>query len=268
MTDKNKPEEIIIDQNATAEEILNFINNKNTKGTEEKNKTMNVKLDEEDKRLVKELSSSIEVNDEGSTDKNNVNEKESVNAINKEEAVERLSSDPTINFEALFGPKTKASETMFVDTDKITVDEQEKEIYLRSILENKRFELKLETKASKITTLIQSKLIDEQDYITNYLSKFALETDSNGKLMHSTEEYFRLALKLNIIFGIRRLNNIDFFDSDKYNNNELDRDQFVEKALLKLKTMPKALWIILVNSVLVFERKENLLSKMILNEDF
>ena len=77
MTDKNKPEEIIIDQNATAEEILNFINNKNTKGTEEKNKTMNVKLDEEDKRLVKELSSSIEVNDEGSTDKNNVNEKES-----------------------------------------------------------------------------------------------------------------------------------------------------------------------------------------------
>ena len=47
MTDKNKPEEIIIDQNDTAEEILNFINNKNTKGTEEeKNKTMNVKLDE------------------------------------------------------------------------------------------------------------------------------------------------------------------------------------------------------------------------------
>ena len=141
-------------------------------------------------------------------------------------------------------------------------------MYLRAILENKRFELKIETKASKITTVIQSKLIDDQDYIINHLGKFALETDENGKLKHTTEEYFRLALKLNIIFGIRRLNNIDFFDSDKYNKNEIDREQFVEKALLKLKTMPKALWIVLVNSVLVFEQKENLLSKMILNEDF
>lgn len=261
MTDKNKPEETVIDQNATAEEILNFINNKNTK---ENDKSMNVKLDEEDKRLVKELSSSIEVNEEGGENK----EKESANTVNQAEAIERLSTDPTINFEALFGSKPKAPETMFVDTDKITVDEQEKEMYLRDLLENKRFELKIETKASKITTVIQSKLIDEQDYITNHLSSFALETDENGKLKHTTEEYFRLALKLNIIFGIRRLNDIDFFDSDKYNNNELDRDQFVARALLRLKTMPKALWIILVNSVLVFEQKENLLSKMILNEDF
>lgn len=267
MTDKNKPEEVVIDQNATAEEILNYIN-KDKAEKDSDNKTMNVKLDEADKQLVKELSSSIDINDETDTNQSAETNKEKAASTSREEVIKKASSDPTVNFEALFGSKPKAPEQLFVDTDKISVDEHEKELYLRSILENKRFQLTIETKVSKLKVDIQSKLIEEQDYITNYLSNFGLETDENGKLLHTTEEYFRLALKLNIIFGIKKINETDFFNYGQYESGDIDRDSFVKNALLKLKTLPKALWIILVNTVLVFEQKENLLSKMILNEDF
>lgn len=168
------------------------------------------------------------------------------------------SRDPTMHFDKMFSnTPNDPINAILKDLKSVTITDTEKETYLRSILLSTRFETTIHLK-NDISISIKSKLMSEQDEIAHRLEKFALEKGMDNNLAHSPMDIYKYALKLNIIFANPIINNDPVFNPEMTLKEKSD---FID-------TFPDAKWLLLVNAVRIFERKENLLSQFILDEDF
>lgn len=255
-----------INQDATAEEILDFLQDKvdtsNTSSKQTQNKENEVEKDVKENKTdvdineIKEFSSEVVVNNETSnTLSNNVDTSTPMKASDLID-----SRDPTMHFDKMFSnANLNEFDPFILDLSKVTLTDNEKEDYLRSVLLSERFSTMILIK-NKCRITFQSKLLEEQKFIANCIESYAIEADpkDHNQLLHTPVDVYVYALKLNIIFANPYINEKPVF------SNDLTLDQ----KLKLIESFTIAKWNLLVNTARVFEKKENLLSKFILDEDF
>lgn len=155
--------------------------------------------------------------------------------------------------------------------DKVTITDDEKDIYIRNTLLD--MPISLDIKYGKINTIFTftSKLVQTQEYLSRYLKEILLS--DKAKVM-GTEEMYNVIFRANISVILNQINGKNAFDdgnNEKVNSRDLTYDEFkqiVEKRAKILSKKSQQLWSMIINAACVFERKEQLLAEYFINEDF
>ena len=306
-TEKVKQDIVEINQDATTEEILEFINQAPKKSNPSIDEVLNedrssvhvsakeLGLTKEDIAEIKEFSkdgfndvTSYVTIDNGTDDASNelkqriIAEKKAKEEADKkrnEEIVEGLSSDPTLSDAFYNSGNTSAISMPLADLDSVETNDEEKEIYLDAVLTAKRFELKIKGKKSNIVYHMRSKTLEEQDAIVKKVQEYASEIEhidvtQDGKLVsipkiaHSDPQIFVYAVKLNLIFAVTSINGKDVFGAKDYLDGKTNINDFINNGIKVFKTLPIMVLNNWINAARIFEKKENLLAKLMLTEDF
>lgn len=245
-------------QDATAEEILNFLQDKTTESNSVNKEEKVEETEKLDIEQLKTLKSEVIINNKSSNETNNSDNKDEVQ-LKPSDVID--SKDPTMHFDKMFINLSNSNDLnpFVLDLSKVTITDDEKEDYLRAVLLSERFISSIDIKRHyKIK--FQSKLLEEQKFIANRIEAYAIEPNPNDKnqLLHSPVDVYVYALKLNVILADPSINDEPVFT----------KDLNLEQKLKLIETFPVAKWNLLVNAARIFEKKENLLSKFILDEDF
>lgn len=155
--------------------------------------------------------------------------------------------------------------------DKVTITDDEKDIYIRNTLLD--MPISLDIKYGKINTIFTftSKLVQTQEYLSRYLKEILLS--DKAKVM-GTEEMYNVIFRANISVILNQINGKNAFDdgnNEKVNSRDLTYDEFkqiVEERAKILSKKSQQLWSMIINAACVFERKEQLLAEYFINEDF
>lgn len=155
--------------------------------------------------------------------------------------------------------------------DKVTITDDEKDIYIRNTLLD--MPISLDIKYGKINTIFTftSKLVQTQEYLSRYLKEILLS--DKAKVM-GTEEMYNIIFRANISVILNQINGKNAFDdgnNEKVNSRDLTYDEFkqiVEERAKILSKKSQQLWSMIINAACVFERKEQLLAEYFINEDF
>lgn len=155
--------------------------------------------------------------------------------------------------------------------DKVTITDDEKDIYIRNTLLD--MPISLDIKYGKINTIFTftSKLVQTQEYLSRYLKEILLS--DKAKVM-GTEEMYNVIFRANISVILNQINGKNAFDdgnNEKVNSRDLTYDEFkqiVEERAKILSKKSQQLWSMITNAACVFERKEQLLAEYFINEDF
>lgn len=155
--------------------------------------------------------------------------------------------------------------------DKVTITDDEKDIYIRNTLLD--MPISLDIKYGKINTIFTftSKLVQTQEYLSRYLKEILLS--DKAKVM-GTEEMYNIIFRANISVILNQINGKNAFDdgnNEKVNSRDLTYDEFkqiVEERANILSKKSQQLWSMIINAACVFERKEQLLAEYFINEDF
>ena len=274
-----------IDQEATAEEIMAFIQNPDSADKSIKSKPLSSKelgLDSKDLNTLKEIASfsSVSINDENKDTIDKIDSND--DTINQEEIkknLEILSKDPTLDFQNLFEEDKQVLKPYLKNLDEVTITDSEKERYLRCVLENTIFRTSIRSNKTGIVYKLKSKTMEEQEFISNKLREFSLEMiddpyrkDAEGfplkVLKHTDADFLKFITKINLIFALESINGKDVFQTQDYLSGDKSIDEFFKDALNYFTNLPDFIWLRLINVMRIFEKKENLLSTFILSEDF
>lgn len=155
--------------------------------------------------------------------------------------------------------------------DKVTITDDEKDIYIRNTLLD--MPISLDIKYGKINTIFTftSKLVQTQEYLSRYLKEILLS--DKAKVM-GTEEMYNIIFRANVSVILNQINGKNVFDdgnNEKVNSRDLTYDEFkqiVEERAKILSKKSQQLWSMIINAACVFERKEQLLAEYFINEDF
>lgn len=155
--------------------------------------------------------------------------------------------------------------------DKVTITDDEKDIYIRNTLLD--MPISLDIKYGKINTIFTftSKLVQTQEYLSRYLKEILL---SDKAKVTGTEEMYNVIFRANISVILNQINGKNAFDdgnNEKVNSRDLTYDEFkqiVEERAKILSKKSQQLWSMIINAACVFERKEQLLAEYFINEDF
>lgn len=155
--------------------------------------------------------------------------------------------------------------------DKVTITDDEKDIYIRNTLLD--MPISLDIKYDKINTIFTftSKLVQTQEYLSRYLKEILLS--DKAKVM-GTEEMYNIIFRANVSVILNQINGKNAFDdgnNEKVNSRDLTYDEFkqiVEERAKILSKKSQQLWSMIINAACVFERKEQLLAEYFINEDF
>lgn len=155
--------------------------------------------------------------------------------------------------------------------DKVTITDDEKDIYIRNTLLD--MPISLDIKYGKINTIFTftSKLVQTQEYLSRYLKEMLLS--EKAKVM-GTEEMYNIIFRANVSVILNQINGKNAFDdgnNEKVNSRDLTYDEFkqiVEERAKILSKKSQQLWSMIINAACVFERKEQLLAEYFINEDF
>lgn len=155
--------------------------------------------------------------------------------------------------------------------DKVTITDDEKDIYIRNTLLD--MPISLDIKYGKINTIFTftSKLVQTQEYLSRYLKEILLS--DKAKVM-GTEEMYNIIFRANVSVILNQINGKNAFDdgnNEKINSRDLTYDEFkqiVEERAKILSKKSQQLWSMIINAACVFERKEQLLAEYFINEDF
>ena len=155
--------------------------------------------------------------------------------------------------------------------DKVTITDDEKDIYIRNTLLD--MPISLDIKYGKINTIFTftSKLVQTQEYLSRYLKEMLLSEKS--KVM-GTEEMYNIIFRANVSVILNQINGKNAFEdgnNEKVNSRDLIYDEFkqiVEERAKILSKKSQQLWSMIINAACVFERKEQLLAEYFINEDF
>lgn len=155
--------------------------------------------------------------------------------------------------------------------DKVTITDDEKDIYIRNTLLD--MPISLDIKYGKINTIFTftSKLVQTQEYLSRYLKEILLS--DKAKVM-GTEEMYNIIFRANVSVILNQINGKNAFDdgnNEKVNSRDLTYDEFkqiVEERAKILSKKSQQLWSMIINAACMFERKEQLLAEYFINEDF
>lgn len=175
--------------------------------------------------------------------------------------------DPTM-YDDLLG-KFQMSATQshaFVDLSTITVTENEKELYLRVLLDgNTPFYTNVPIIPNRnIFIKCYSKTTKEQNFINKKITEFAAAVDENKNYKNDVVATCMYALKLNAMFTC-----LDDFKNIVLNeNSEVVNKEDFNYNMNVIDSMPTARWNLFVNAMRIFEKKESILGEMVVTGDF
>ena len=164
------------------------------------------------------------------------------------------------------------NELALYDLHKVTITENEKENYLRSLLNNEVFKDVLKFK--DISIQICSKTMELQMYLAEKINKYANESyfdssENKYKAKHTPVDLLKYALYLNVIFCVESVNGENIFKNElKYTLSSEQREELIKNGIKIIECMPTSMWNLLLNAVRIFDRKEFLLGKEMLSGDF
>ena len=190
--------------------------------------------------------------------------------------------DPTITnsyTNELFYSKITATtqEKMLYDLSKVTIDDDEKEYYLRTVLENEPLELFVTIgEKARIGFMCRSKTIEIQNLITALADSYITTRDSNSPetYKHNTFECGMYMLKLNAMFCIQsqrdiyNANNTKIFVDVPIDASFEEQQILVKQNIEIIDKMSFAKWNLILNAMRIFEQKEVLLGANLVSGDF
>lgn len=223
------------DLNPTPEEVLNFIAN-NQEAEAGKPKEEHIPLTQEDLEKI---------------------DLEALNPDKAPEPAPRIQIHPD-NF--VVKPFDSANKNL-TDLSKVTISDEEKEAYVRCMLQDTPFSTTLSFSKLGIKVGLSSKTVGEQKQLSEFVKEYALRKNPNGELMYTTAEVMEVYLKLCVLMTVDSLNGQPFATEAKSNPD-------MDEKLKTFEGMPINKWFILLNAVRIFEQKEALLNEFMLNEDF
>lgn len=188
----------------------------------------------------------------------------------KDDEVENKNPRIHIPADQIIIDKAKTN-TLPKQLDKVTITDDEKDIYIRNTLLD--MPISLDINYGKINTIFTftSKLVQTQEYLSRYLKEILLS--DKAKVM-GTEEMYNIIFRANISVILNQINGKNAFDdsnNEKVNSRDLTYDEFkqiVEERAKILSKKSQQLWSMIINAACVFERKEQLLAEYFINEDF
>lgn len=188
----------------------------------------------------------------------------------KDDEVENKNPRIHIPADQIIIDKAKTN-TLPKQLDKVTITDDEKDIYIRNTLLD--MPISLDIKYGKINTIFTftSKLVQTQEYLSRYLKEILLS--DKAKVM-GTEEMYNIIFRANVSVILNQINGKNAFDdgnNEKVNSRDLTYDEFkqiVEERAKILSKKSQQLWSMIINAACVFERKEQLLAEYFINEDF
>ncbi len=188
----------------------------------------------------------------------------------KDDEVENKNPRIHIPADQIIIDKAKTN-TLPKQLDKVTITDDEKDIYIRNTLLD--MPISLDIKYGKINTIFTftSKLVQTQEYLSRYLKEILLS--DKAKVM-GTEEMYNIIFRANVSVILNQINGKNAFDdgnNEKINSRDLTYDEFkqiIEERAKLLSKKSQQLWSMIINAACVFERKEQLLAEYFINEDF
>ena len=248
----NQPES----SQVTPEEVLDYINNIESKSTESATKDPIAEMGEEDlKRLGIPISDS-----ENQTQENNTSSE-----------FKYVREFPTVHGEELFYNQKK----YLVDVSKIKVTDDEKERYLRSVLHDMCFFLTIPFMGNSVELDIRAKTVSETEHLSKYLAEI-FSDEKNVDLNIAMQE----ACKVNFLIQYMPKNvGSDFIFGEIIDVESLllkstadvsyaEFKQIIDEKMKYLDKIPTNKWILCVNALRIFDEKFGQLSEMVVNGDF
>lgn len=236
------------DNNPAPQEVLDYFLNNSSK--ESKNDLKN----DEDKGISIPLS---ELENAGLT---KINDPEADNSSAYKDAALIPPSIEDELFDTSIYEKSNESDIkrIFTDLSKVTITDNEKENYLRTLLDGTtKFMTYIHFDNSKISICAASKTIEEQDFIRDMVMEFSKEVDQNNQPKHTVVEGIEHLLKLNAIVTF-----IYIFPREE------TLEATIKLGLEKINKMDKNYWFFLLNALRIFEQKEVLLGELMASGDF
>lgn len=166
---------------------------------------------------------------------------------------------------------------MLYDLSKVTITDDEKEYYLRVVLENEPLELYITVgNKNKIGFNCKSKTIAIQNLITKLADVYITERDPNDKTQykHSTFESGMYLLKLNAMFCLGGEGDEDgvkkpgLFKEIPLDLPFVEQQVIVEENNKIIDGLSFAKWNAIINILRIFEQKEALLGAELISGDF
>ena len=238
----------IIANEPAPQEVLDYFLNNSSK--ESKNELKN----DEDKGISIPLS---ELENAGLT---KINDPEADNSSTYKDAALIPPSIEDELFDTSIYEKNNESDMkrIFTDLSKVTITDNEKETYLRTLLDGTtKFMTYIQFDNSKISICAASKTIEEQDFIRDMVMEFSKEVDENNQPKHTAVEGIEYLLKLNAIITF-----IYIFPREE------TLEATIRLGLEKINKMDKNYWFFLLNALRIFEQKEVLLGELMASGDF
>lgn len=161
----------------------------------------------------------------------------------------------------------KSSMDMFnealVDVTDIEVSESERENFLKSVLFDTPITFEISLMGGNLKVLIRSRSVDENQRVLNLLEKKLADGSTD---LNTPDKYFLALQRLHASLAIQKINGERFSKWEDDSWNEEDLDKFVIENFQKSKSASR--WMILINSLRVFEAKHAKLAEECVNEDF
>lgn len=172
---------------------------------------------------------------------------------------------------------SSVQDKMLYDLANVTIDDKEKELYLRSVLENIPLKLYVTVgKNRKIGFNCISKTIALQNLITKLAAIYIDEKDENdtSKYKHSAFESGMYLLKLNAMFCLKEEGDehgpqkSSLFTPIPENLPFDEQKKIVDQNLEIIDNLSFAKWNAIINIMRIFEHKEVLLGAELVSGDF
>lgn len=154
--------------------------------------------------------------------------------------------------------------SLLVPLDNIHVTDDEKESYLRCVLDDNAVWSTTITIANR-SFKVKSKTVADQEFIVKQLQDFVAQVKEDGKATHNEVELATLMLKLNIMVSIENIGLLPI--NTETDNIELLKKN-VEENLKKLSKISSACMNIYINVMRIFEEKEQMLGYELISGDF
>lgn len=178
----------------------------------------------------------------------------------------------------LHSPVTaSAQEKLLYDLTKVTIDDTEKEWYLRCVLENEQFDLYVTIgNKHKIGFKCKSKTIETQNLITLLADNYINERDEtdNSKYKHNTFESGMYILKLNAMFCLdgegdeNGCKKPSMFIPIPLDAPFETQKELVQQNIAIIDKLSFAKWNAMLNIIRIFEQKEVLLGAEMISGGF
>lgn len=156
---------------------------------------------------------------------------------------------------------------MLYDLSKVTINDIEKEQYLRRVLladQPLRLSICIGDPKLNIRYKCTSKTIEIQNLLQRLIDEYVNERDNEGNYVHNTFESGMFILKLNAIFCV----DIPNIKKVPLDITFEEQKEIVKENLNIINSMSFAKWNVILNVMRIFEQKEALLGAELISGDF